>query len=97
VLHQELADVVGPPEVVLQVERMPRGVDQHQPPAQGVFVRVQEVPCGAVGSEPGAEGRLERRERTVRLRGQSVSRRTTRHVFRQRCASGDEEKKDRER
>ena len=42
-LHQQRAASVAPPEVILQVERVARRVDQRQAPAQPLLVAVEQL------------------------------------------------------
>lgn len=52
-LHQQAADGVAEPDVVLHVNGAWRGIDQRQAPAQPVLVAVGQLESGDVGRAPG--------------------------------------------
>ena len=51
VLHEQLAGVVFPPEVILKVDGMLGRVDQREAPAQRIFIGVEQAPRGNVSAE----------------------------------------------
>ncbi len=96
VLHQQLAGLVLPPEVVLEVEGVLGGVHQREAPAQRVFVRVERAPGGSVDTELRMESILDIGQRAAGLRWWGMARCPARHVLGQRGASG-QSKNERER
>ncbi|MEJ0034521.1 MAG: hypothetical protein WDO68_00310 [Gammaproteobacteria bacterium] len=97
VLHQQLAGVVFPPEVVGEVEGVLGRVHHRQAPAKGVLVRIEHAPGGAVDTEFRVKRVFEIGEGAAGLGWRSVAHRSAWQVVWQCGAARDpEHQNDRE-
>jgi len=67
VRQQEIAALVAPPHVVLQIERMLRGINQRQTPPQTVLVFFEQREDRLCGAKPGVSRGLEIGETHLRI------------------------------